>query len=72
MDDANYRGGVVGDSPELCRAPDAHGFADLDRSFAFNCTLDGASGCGEEWQGAEEQASSEAAKEHPATPILSP
>ena len=40
MDDANYRGGVVGDSPELCRALDAHGFADLDRSFAFNCTLD--------------------------------
>jgi len=34
-----YRGKLVGDSPELCRGLDAHGFADLDAAVALNCSL---------------------------------
>jgi hypothetical protein len=30
----------VGDSPELCRVLDSHGFADLDASLALNCSLE--------------------------------
>ena len=29
-------GKLVGDSPELCRALDSHGFADLDAALAFS------------------------------------
>ena len=34
-----YRGKLVGDSPELCRGLDSHGFADLDRSMTLNASL---------------------------------
>ena len=37
--DARYRWKLVGDSPELCRGLDAHGFADLDRAVSLNCSL---------------------------------
>ena len=33
------KGKLVGDSPELCRALDSHGFADLDASLAFQCAI---------------------------------
>ena len=36
---SGYKGKLVGNSPELCRALDAHGFADLDRTCALNCAL---------------------------------
>jgi hypothetical protein len=36
---ARYRNKVVGDSPELCRGLDAHGFSDLKRSMAFHTSL---------------------------------
>ena len=32
-------GKLVGDSPELCRALDSHGLADLDAAVAFQCAL---------------------------------
>ena len=32
-------GKLVGDSPELLRALDSHGFADLDAAVAFQCAL---------------------------------
>ena len=35
----NRQGKLVGDSPELCRAQDSHGFADLDAAVAFCCSL---------------------------------
>ena len=35
----HYKWKLVGDSPELCRGLDAHGFADLDRATALNCAL---------------------------------
>ena len=35
----NRQGKLVGDSPELCRALDSHGFADLDAAVAFRCSL---------------------------------
>ena len=34
-----YRNKLTGDSPELCRALDSHGFADLRRSIEFHCCL---------------------------------
>jgi hypothetical protein len=34
-----YRGGVTGDSPELCSGLDRNGFADLSLSIAFHCSL---------------------------------
>ena len=34
-----YHGKVVGDSPEFCRALDSHGFADLETSLAYHCSL---------------------------------
>lgn len=30
---------VVGDSPEMCRALDSHGFADLEDAITYNCAL---------------------------------
>ena len=35
----HYKWKLVGDSPELCRGLDAHGFADLDRATGLNCAL---------------------------------
>jgi len=32
-------GKLVGDSPELCRALDSHGFANLGAAVAFQCAL---------------------------------
>ena len=32
-----YNNKLVGNSPELCRGLDAHGFADLESSIAFHC-----------------------------------
>lgn len=34
-----YRGKVVGDSPELCRGLDSHGFADLKMSVQYHASL---------------------------------
>jgi hypothetical protein len=34
-----YRWKLVGDSPELCRGLDSHGFADLDAAVTLNCSL---------------------------------
>ncbi len=34
-----YHGTLVGESPEICRALDAHGFVDLDRVCALYCAL---------------------------------
>jgi hypothetical protein len=34
-----YYGTLVGQSPEICRALDAHGFVDLDRVCALYCAL---------------------------------
>jgi hypothetical protein len=34
-----YRGKLAGNSPEMCRGLDAHGFADLDRSTVLNCSI---------------------------------
>jgi hypothetical protein len=34
-----YAGKVTGDSPEICRGLDAHGFADLKLSMAFHTSL---------------------------------
>ncbi len=34
-----YRGKLTGDSPEMCRALDSHGFADLTNSIKFHCGL---------------------------------
>ena len=34
-----YRNKLTGDSPELCRALDSHGFADLKRSIEYHCCL---------------------------------
>ena len=36
---ALYKWELVGDSPELCRGPDAHGFADFDAAVSLNCSL---------------------------------
>jgi len=35
----SYHGRCVGDSPELCRGLDSHGFADLDYAVSFCCSL---------------------------------
>jgi hypothetical protein len=37
--DNRYRGKLVGNSPELCRALDSHGFSDLRSSLMFHCNL---------------------------------
>jgi hypothetical protein len=37
--DNRYAGKVCGDSPEICRGLDAHGFADLKLSMAFHTSL---------------------------------
>ena len=34
-----YRGKCVGDSPELCRILDAHGFSDLEKSISYHVAL---------------------------------
>ena len=34
-----YQLKLVGDSPELCRGLDSHGFADLDAAVTLNCSL---------------------------------
>ena len=34
-----YHWGLVGDSPEICRALDSHGFADLAACMRLNCAL---------------------------------
>jgi hypothetical protein len=34
-----YRGKLAGNSPEMCRGLDAHGFADLNRSTVLNCSI---------------------------------
>jgi hypothetical protein len=34
-----YENGLVGDTPELCRGLDAHGFADLSLAVNHNCAL---------------------------------
>ncbi len=34
-----YKGKLTGDTPELCRALDSHGFADLTRSMRFHASL---------------------------------
>ena len=34
-----YRWKLVGDSPELCRGLDSHGFADLNAAVTLNCSL---------------------------------
>ncbi|KAJ1424656.1 hypothetical protein B484DRAFT_464711 [Ochromonadaceae sp. CCMP2298] len=38
-DNKKYRGKLVGDSPEICRALDAHSFADLKLSMAYHTSL---------------------------------
>ncbi len=38
-DNNRYAGKVVGDSPELCRGLDAHGFADLERCINYNIAV---------------------------------
>ena len=35
----HYKWKLVGDSPEVCRGLDAHGFADLDRATSLNAAL---------------------------------
>ena len=34
-----YQLKLVGDSPELCRGPDLHGFADTDEAATPSCSL---------------------------------
>lgn len=34
-----YQNGLAGNSPEMCRGLDAHGFADLGRSLTLNCSI---------------------------------
>ena len=35
----SYHGRAVGDSPELARGLDSHGFADLDYAVSYCCSL---------------------------------
>jgi hypothetical protein len=37
-----YKDSVVGDSPEICRGLDSHGFADFKRSIQYHCSLSSA------------------------------
>jgi len=39
MVNTRYRWKLEGDSPELCRGLDLHGFADLDAEVTLNCSL---------------------------------
>jgi hypothetical protein len=41
-DNHNYRGKVVGDSPEICRGLDSHGFADLGEAITYHCSISSA------------------------------
>ena len=38
-DNARYHWKVVGDSPELCRGLDSHGFADLTAAMTYHCAM---------------------------------
>ena len=39
VDSRYYANKVVGDSPEICRSLDAHGFSDLEVAAKYNCAL---------------------------------
>jgi hypothetical protein len=43
-----YEGKLPGDSPEVCRGLDAHGFADFERAVTYNCAVSSAYPVGDE------------------------